>query len=102
MPSGEGMRLSRVRENLTHGSLGGRWRRGSPIAICGSRVGVLGSHHDGLVGTQRSVTCYRASVLPDLANGRGRFLGSLKVFSEWASDQRVCPIRMLAKVSAMV
>jgi hypothetical protein len=27
MPSGEGMWLSRVRENLMHGSLGERWRR---------------------------------------------------------------------------
>jgi hypothetical protein len=40
MPSGEGMWLSRVRANLTHGSLGERWKRGSPAVICGFRVGV--------------------------------------------------------------
>src|ERR1700737_1512736 len=40
MPSGEEMWLSRVRENLTHGCLGGRWRRGGPAAICESQVGV--------------------------------------------------------------
>lgn len=31
MPSGEGVWLSRVRENLTHGSLGERWRRGRSV-----------------------------------------------------------------------
>jgi len=46
------MWLSRVRENLTHGSLGGRWKRGGPTGHCGSWAGVLRSHHNGLVGTQ--------------------------------------------------
>jgi hypothetical protein len=41
MPSGEGMWLSRMRENLTSGSLGERWKRGSPAAIRGFRAGVL-------------------------------------------------------------
>lgn len=70
MPSGEGVWLSRMRENLTSGSLGERWKRGEP----GGHLRVPGRcaekrHHDGLVGTQPPISRYRASALPDLAIG---------------------------------
>jgi hypothetical protein len=68
MPSGEGMWLSRMRENLTSGSLGERWKRGGPPALCGFRAGALqNATTNGLVGTQPEITCYRASALPDRA-----------------------------------
>ena len=65
MPPGERKRLSRVIEKVTHGSLGGRWKRGSPSG----HLRVPGRcaekrHHDGLVGTQPDDHCYRASALP--------------------------------------
>jgi hypothetical protein len=72
MPSGEGVRLSRMRENLTSGSLGERWKRGRPSDHCGFRAGVLRNATTmAWSGPSRSITCYRASALPGIYFDRG-------------------------------
>jgi len=65
MPSGEGSRLSRVIEKVTHGSLGERWKRGSPA----DHLRVLGRcamerHRMAWSGPNPPDTCNRASALP--------------------------------------
>ncbi len=79
MPPGERKRLSRVIEKVTHGSLGGRWKRGSPSG----HLRVPGRcaekrHHDGLVGTQptdRSLPRQRSTLLTHICGKTksGRF-----------------------------
>jgi hypothetical protein len=68
MLSGEGMWLSRMRENLMSGSLGGRWKRGGPTG----HLRVPGRCAENATtmawsGPNLSISRYRASALPDLA-----------------------------------
>jgi hypothetical protein len=68
------MSESRVRENRTHGSIGGRWRHGTNLrgplvpGRCAEK-----RHHNGPVGTSTAATNRQASGLPHHGSIGGRW-----------------------------
>src|SRR6266511_2011172 len=86
------MSESRVRENRTHGSIGGRWRNGPNLrgplvpGRCAEK-----RHHHGLVGTSTAATIRQASGLPHRLVGVGH----------WSMPEAFVPDRWTTTVRCM-